>query len=193
MLIRDVMSSPAVTVTADTPIKDALVLLDEHEITTMPVVDRAGGLVGIVSEADLLRDAAPLTATARTPVRVTTVTPPRRIGESMTHQVVSVMADDDVEEAVDLLTSTVLKSLPVLLHGRVVGVISRRDLIHALATSDQRIRQEVQALLLGESSEWIAQVTDGIVTITGPYDDRQRRVAEILAGTIPGVVAVYVR
>jgi CBS-domain-containing membrane protein len=193
MLIRDVMSSPAVTVTADTPIKDALVLLDEHEITTMPVVDRAGGLVGIVSEADLLRDAAPLTATARTPVRVTTVTPPRRIGESMTHQVVSVMADDDVEEAVDLLTSTVLKSLPVLLHGRVVGVISRRDLIHALATSDQRIRQEVQTLLLGESSEWSAQVTDGIVTISGPYDDRQRRVAEILAGTIPGVVAVYVR
>jgi CBS-domain-containing membrane protein len=154
----------------------------------MPVVDREGRLVGIVSEADLLRDAVTLTVATSTPVRVSTVTPPRRIGEVMTHQVVSVTADADVDEAVDLLAAMVLKSLPVLLGGRVVGMVSRRDMI-----GDQRIRDEVVTLLRAESEAWGAEVNDAVVTVTGPADDRERRVAEVLAGTVPGVVAVYVR
>lgn len=85
-----------------------------------------------------------------------------------------------------------LKSLPVLLHDRVVGVISRRALLHALATRDQRIRSGLNALLRAESKDWCAEVRDGVATVTGPVDDDQRRIAEALAGTVPGVIAVQV-
>ena len=57
MLVKDVMTSPAITVPARTTVKEGLRLLDEHRVTSLPVVDGKGHMVGIVSEADLLRDA----------------------------------------------------------------------------------------------------------------------------------------
>jgi CBS domain-containing protein len=146
-----------------------------------------------VSEADLIRDAAPLTMTAGSPVRLSAGAPFRTVAEVMTRQVVTVGADEDVEAAAELFMSSFLKSLPVLLRGQVVGVVSRRDLIHALATRDRRIRDEVLSVLRVESRSWSADVEDGVVCVTGPGDDHERRIAETLAGTVAGVVAVHVR
>jgi CBS-domain-containing membrane protein len=86
MMIRDLMTVPAVTVTAETPIGTALRLLDDRKITAMPVVDESGVLVGIVSEADLVQDTALLED--RVPVaavRTTVRTPPRRVADAMSH------------------------------------------------------------------------------------------------------------
>jgi CBS domain-containing protein len=194
MLIRSLMTSPAVTVSGDTPVGDALRLLDEHRITALPVVDRDGRLLGVVSEADLLRDAVPVDAPAGiAPLRLSTVTPARRIDELMTNLVISVDADSDVDEAIDLMTSTMVKSLPVVLHGRVIGVISRSDVVHLLATRDRRIRDEVLVLLRGECDDCGVDVRDGVVTVTGATSDHERRLAELLAGAVAGVVAVHVR
>jgi len=94
MLIRSLMTSPAVTVSGDTPVGDAMRLLDAHRITALPVVDRDGRLLGVVSEADLLRDAVPVDAPAGVAaLRLSTVTPARRIDELMTNLVISVDAD----------------------------------------------------------------------------------------------------
>ncbi|HEY3001351.1 MAG TPA: CBS domain-containing protein [Kribbellaceae bacterium] len=194
MLIRSLMTSPAVTVSGDTPVGDALRLLDEHRITALPVIDRDGRLLGVVSEADLLRDAVPVDAPAGiAPLRLSTVTPARRIDELMTNLVISVDADADVDEAIDLMTSTMVKSLPVVLHGRVIGVISRSDVVHLLATRDRRIRDEVLVLLRGECDDCGVDVRDGVVTVTGATSDHERRLAELLAGAVAGVVAVHVR
>ncbi len=189
MLIREVMTAPAVTVTAETTIHEALRLLDHHTITTLPVVDPNGELAGIISEADLLPDAATLDPQ----VRMSSAGAPRLVGDVMTRLVVSMNADDDLDEAVDLMASTMIKSLPVTLHRRVVGVVSRSDIIHLLATRDQRIRADVAGLLRAESGGWQVDVHDAEVVITGPADDDQRKVAEEIAGNVPGVVAVHVR
>lgn len=191
MLIRDLMSSPAVTVMSETPVAEALGLLDRYEISTLPVVDRRGCLAGIVSEADLIRDADPLDGAVGAVVRLTAGVR-RTVGEVMTRQVVSVRADDDVEVAIDLVSSSSLKSLPVLLHDRVIGVISRRDLIHALATRDQRVRAELSTAFRAAHPDWVAEVLDGVVTVTGPTGDRDRQIAETLAAGVPGVIAVRV-
>ncbi len=194
MLIRSLMTSPAVTVSGDTPVGDAMRLLDAHRITALPVVDRDGRLLGVVSEADLLRDAVPVDAPAGVAaLRLSTVTPARRIDELMTNLVISVDADADVDEAIDLMTSTMVKSLPVVLHGRVIGVISRSDVVHLLATRDRRIRDEVQVLLRGECDDCGVDVRDGVVAVTGATSDHERRLAELLAGAVAGVVAVHVR
>ena len=193
MQIRELMTAPAVTVTPRTPVGTALRLLDDLKITAMPVVDEHDRLVGIVSEADLVQDQ--ILVDDRVPVaavRASTPTPAQRIADVMTHLVVAVDADDQLESAIDLMRSTMMKSLPVLEHGKVVGMVSRSDVIHLLAGRDERIQAEVQDLLRVEAPDWQVQVQDGIVTITGPADPHERRLADILAGTVRGVVAVTV-
>jgi CBS-domain-containing membrane protein len=194
MLIRELMTAPAVTITNDTAIADALRLLDQHKITTLPVIDRHGSFLGVVSEADLVANAAQLDDRVYlSAVRVSSVSPLRRVEEVMTRLAVSVHSDDEIEVAVDLMTATTLKSLPVVDNGRVAGVISRSDIIHLLANWDDRVHGDVADLLHEEFPEWAVEVHDGVVTVTGPADERQRRLAEILAGTVRGVVAVQVR
>lgn len=193
MLIRELMTAPAVTVTDETSIAAALQLLDAEKITAMPVVDRKGFLVGLVSEADLVGDAAliedrvPIAA-----VRTTGSSPARRVAEVMTHLVVCVDPEDDLEVAIDLMRTTMMKSLPVVQHRKVVGMLSRSDIIHLLAGRDQRIRDDVADLLLAENQDWQVEVHDGIVTVTGPADPHERRLAEVLAGTVRGVVAIRI-
>lgn len=193
MLIRNLMTAPAVTVTAETPIGTALRLLDDQKITAMPVVDRNGVLTGIVSEADIVQDATLLND--RVPIaaiRTTTETPPRRVADVMSYLVVTVDADDELGVAVDLMWSTMVKSLPVLEHGRVAGMISRSDVVHLLAGRDDRIRTEVSELLQAESPDWQVDVRDGVVTVVGPADPHERKLADVLAGTVRGVIAVRI-
>jgi CBS domain-containing protein len=194
MLIRDLMSTPAVTVTAETPIGKALRILDDRKITAMPVVDKSGVLAGIVSEADLVQDSALLND--RVPVaavRTTADTPPRRVADVMSYLVATVDAGDDLEVAIDVMWSTMVKSVPVLDKGRVVGMISRSDIVHLLAGRDDRIRAEVRDLIDAECPDWQVEVHDGIVTVTGPADAHESKLADVLAGTIRGVVAVRIR
>jgi CBS domain-containing protein len=123
MLVREVMTSPAVTVRPGETVREAIGLLDRLRITSLPVVDDAGRPVGVVSEADLLREVfGPTTRDT--------------VAGVMTCQVLSVSADDDVAEAFARMDDGALKSLPVLLRGRVVGVISRCDLVATLARGD---------------------------------------------------------
>ncbi|WP_406047175.1 CBS domain-containing protein [Kribbella sp. NBC_00889] len=193
MLIRDLMTTPVVGVTAETAIGTALRLLDDHKITAMPVMDKDGVLTGIVSEADIVQDATLLND--RVPIaaiRTTTETPPRKVADVMSHLVVTVDVDDDLDVAIDLMWSTMVKSLPVMEHGSVAGMISRSDLVHLLAGRDDRIRAEVRELLQDEGPDWHVNVRDGVVTVTGPADPHERRLADILAGTVRGVIAVRI-
>lgn len=193
MLVREVMSAPAITVSAQTLTRSALKMLDEYGITAMPVVDPNGGIVGVVSEADLVRDEIlPDPRSHMNPISVTEWGPPQRVGDVMSTHALTVSSGTDLADAVDLMTSTVVKSLPVVDDGRVVGVISRRDVVHVLARRDDAIRAELEDLVRGESAQWLVEVTDGVVHILGPADYHERRIAEVLAGSVAGVVAVRV-
>ncbi|MEU8222481.1 CBS domain-containing protein [Kribbella sp. NPDC048915] len=193
MLIKDLMTTPAMTVSPETPISSVLQLLDDAKITSVPVVSRRGTLLGIVSEADvvedqnLIDDRVPVTV-----LRLPNPGRPRRAVDVMSHLVVTVRPGDDLETALDLMRSTMMKSLPVVEHDRVVGMISRSDVIHLLADRDRRIQTEVSELLRSEAPHWRIEVQDGIVTVTGPADARERHLAEVLSGTVRGVIGVHI-
>lgn len=142
MRVKSFMTSPAVTIDPDQSIADAAELMITNRISGLPVVDRDGRLVGIVSERDLLRrhNGGPprrphwlqlmteKAALAGEPERFHTLT----VGDVMTLSPVTVTESTLIEEASRLLEQRRFKRLPVMRGNAVVGVISRADLLRAL-------------------------------------------------------------
>lgn len=191
MLVRELMSRPVVTATPETPVKEALRRLAERDVTAMPVVDHAGTLVGVVSEADLIRDlVVPDQRAHELPVHVGSGPSPAKVGDVMSHFPLSVRADADLAEAVELMSGTAVKSLPVLQDGVVVGVLSRRDVVAVLARGDERIEAEVDELLRSAEVSCAVRVSDGVVLVDGVEDPHQQELVRVLATTVRGVVGV---
>lgn len=189
MLAHEIMSSPVVTTVPDMPIKEAIRLLDKHDITAMPVIDERDRLVGIISEADLLRGEIVRDPRAHArPVTDDTGMRPSVVAEVMTVGVLAVHESTDASDIARLMLDTGVKSIPVTRGQRVVGIVSRRDLIRALASDDRRIEKSIDGLLTEAGLEgWHAQVAEGEVTLVGAGSDRDARIAAILARTVPGV------
>jgi CBS domain-containing protein len=189
MLVREVMTHEPVTVRPITTVKQALQLLAEHRVTVLPVLS-GDRVVGVVSEADLVRDLL-----ARDP-RAHEIPPtdqpdrPRVVEEVMSAHVLTTRPEADLAEAVELLTSSSAKCLPVVdQHDRLCGVLSRSDVVRLLARDDERIEAEVDELLRSSGlAGWLVEVHDGEVTLEGPAGGAE--VARLLAGTVPGVLEV---
>jgi acetoin utilization protein AcuB len=128
MFVRDRMSSPAVTVRANTPFQDALKLMRNHQFRRLPVVNKKGKLVGIVSERDLLH-AAPSAATSLSIWEVNYLLYKIRVKEIMTKDVVTTTPDDPIEDAARLMVASKIGGLPVVdEHNGIVGVITETDI-----------------------------------------------------------------
>jgi len=193
MLVREVMTANPVTVRPEAPLKQALTLLATHRITSLPVVDEHGKLAGVVSEADLIRDLVREDPRSHEiPLDDEPLDRPVRVEDVMTPHAVAVPPDTELKKAVDLITSTTVKSVPVVDdHHRVIGMLSRGDVVRMLARADETLAADVDALLSSTGlTDWTAEVTDGTVTLTGPSGSPDRRIAHLLAGTVPGVVEV---
>jgi CBS domain-containing protein len=191
MLVHEVMTSPAVKVGPDASLKRAIQLLDEHQITAMPVVDGHGHLLGVVSEADLLRDMVPTDRRLHErSVEIADATGQAAVTDVMTRLPLTVSPDDDVAQAVQLLVDTQVKSLPVVSFGRVVGVVSRRDVISVLARQDELIEAEVDEALRQAGMECTVEVVDGVVNLRDAEDADTLRIARVIASRAAGVVGV---
>lgn len=134
MSVYEIMTPRPVTVRSHTTVRSALELLATHQVSALPVVDAHGRVHGVVSEADLIRDLVPLDADAVPagclPDR------PRYVEDVMTNHPVTVSPDDDIAAAVELITSTAIKSVPVVDAERhVIGILSRADVVRALASA----------------------------------------------------------
>ena len=196
MFVQEVMSREPATVTADTTIKRAASLLAGRQITALPVVDDDGRVCGLVSEADLIRDAFAADPRSRMiPDDDQGRSLMRCVSDVMTPHAITVHESTDVAQAVELMTSTSIKSLPVVDDRQhVVGMISRSDLVRIRARSDDTIGRAVDELFVSLGhSDWLVDVTDGEVQIDGPVTGQDRSVAEVAAGTVAGVVSVKVR
>jgi CBS domain-containing protein len=123
MKVHEIMSRRVIAVTPGTGIKEAAGLLVERGISALPVLDSKGALVGIVSEADLI---APETGGSGL----------RLVGDVMTRDVLTVSASCEVTQAARIMLDAGIKRVPVLRARRVVGILSRRDLVRVLARSD---------------------------------------------------------
>lgn len=111
----------------------------------------------------------------------------------MTRDVVALAEDADVSEAARLMVERHVKRIPIVARDRVVGIVSQRDVLRILARRDEEIRADVQRLLDEEAAtlgRFRVRVSDGAARLRGPRDERARRLAELVARSVPGVVAV---
>jgi CBS domain-containing protein len=217
MNASDIMTSPVITVGPDTAVRHIAGLLFEHRISAVPVLEN-GKLIGIVSEADLLhRHEIGTDRIARSgrwwlqllsadqSVAEYVKSHATRARDIMTTKVVSVAPDTPVAEIATLLEKRGVKRVPVLQAGGLVGIVSRSNLVQALAakgrsmnvgdSGDGAIRVRLSAELKRQS--WWRPtmsnviVTDGVVHYFGMIDSEpQRQAARVAAENVPGVRAV---
>ena len=189
MLVREIMSSPAYKVHERASIEAALKVMATAKVSSLPVVDPAGHVVGIISEADLLKEL--LEPDPRAHMRL--VPPPSgplpaTVSQVMTAHPYTVREDDDIAELAQIFARTGWKCVPVLRGEVLLGVVSRSDVIAALARPDKEIRAEISKAFAEIGLEsWHAEVTYGVVRITGTASDRDRAAATSIAQSVKGV------
>ncbi|WP_051386005.1 CBS domain-containing protein [Actinokineospora inagensis] len=182
----DIMTSPVITVSADTSVKDAADLLATHGFTALPVVDDER-LIGIVTEADIVRGRFPRAPRYRHPG--TTPTAPTTVGGVMTTPVVAMGPGTDIADLVTTMLDGGLRSIPIVSGSRPTGIVTRGDLVRTLARDDTTIAADIRHHLemYGGPARWTVTVHDGAARITDTMNDpTDRHVAEVLATAIPG-------
>lgn len=193
MLVREAMRSPVVTVAEDDDVPHTARVLLHHDISSVPVLDGDGRLVGVVSESDLLRGRVGRDPRAHfLPRDEDDAAPPGTVAAVMTREPITVDVGADLADATRVLLARRIKALPVLDGHRLVGVLARRDVLRTLAHSDDDVREAVLARLHEQdpAQDWEVRVTDGVVTLDGPLHGAAQRLAAVVARTVAGVVRV---
>lgn len=193
MLVREIMTAPALSVTSDAKLDDALRLMAEQRITSLPVTDTEGFLVGVVSEIDLLRRAVEPDHRAHVLPVQESAPLPRTVGEIMTKSPRCTTERADVADLVRLFTTSSFKSLPVLRADKLIGVVSRSDVIRALWRTDEDLVEDLRAAFHEYGQDrWHISVSHGVVEITGAGSARERDIASAIAYSVIGVRRVNV-
>ena len=125
MIASDIMTRKVCTIRPEASAQDAAQLLDQRRISGAPVVDSEGKLIGIITEADII------SKVNREGLRV---------GDIMSHEVTVVSEETPVGEIALLLTERKIKRVPVVSNGKLVGIVSRADIVHAVAQGHLIIR-----------------------------------------------------
>jgi CBS domain-containing protein len=215
MKAHDVMTWGVVSVDPDTTIMRAASLMLQHKISGLPVVDAKREIVGIVTEGDFLRRHE-IGTQRRRPRWLEFLVGPgrlaseyvhacgRKVGEIMTPNPHTITPDTDLDEVVRLMERHRVKRLPVLDEGKLVGIVSRANLLHALATlareatpqagDDAAIRSQI--LTEYGKQRWAPQINvvvrDGVVSLWGVItDERERQALIVAAENVPGVKQVH--
>jgi CBS-domain-containing membrane protein len=214
MRAMDVMTSQVVTVDESASVQAAAKLMAERGISAVPVVDRDKRVIGMVSEGDLLHRAETGTERRRAwwldmlsstndLARDYVKSHGGKVKDVMTRDVVSVTDATSVADIAILLETNRIKRVPVLHDGRLVGIVSRANLVQALAMTigetpsgaeadDRAIRERLLAELRGQRWAEVAPanvtVKDGIVHLWSSYmSEQERRALVVAAESIPGV------
>jgi len=178
--VKDIMTADVVTVRADTSYRDIVALVRGHRVSGLPVVDDDAKVIGVVSETDLLaaETADPgqgvhLASRTWLPHRPQVMADTATAGDLMTHPAVTTGPDELVANAARLMHSLKLERLPVVDRDRrLVGIVSRSDVLSVFGRSDEEIRREVtrDVIMNGfftDPGRLTITVRDGIVTLAG--------------------------
>jgi CBS domain-containing protein len=217
MKAKDIMTSPVVTVEPDVGVLQAVRIMLQRRMSGLPVVEKDGRLVGIVTEGDFLRRAETGTQRRRPRWLEFLVGPGRlaqdyarshgrKVNEVMTPDPITIGENASLDEIVKLMEKRQIKRVPVVRGDKVVGIVSRANLLHALASvaretkPAERDDEAVRALILAELAKepWAPAmlinpvVRDGVVELWGTITDERERPALIIAAeNVPGVKAVH--
>jgi CBS domain-containing protein len=217
MRTREIMTSPVTTASPDMSIQDAAQLLADNRISGMPVVDVSGNVIGIISEGDLIHRVETGTdadrrhwwqgwlASTRKLAERYVKEHGRRVSDAMSEPAISIDENASLSDVADVLERRRIKRLPVLRDGKLVGIVSRSDLIRELASmkpdraadavyEDATIREAVFTAL--DSKRWALPwggvvVKHGIVQLWGVVDsEEERRATCVTAESVKGVKRV---
>ena len=186
------MTTDVLTLHPETPLKEAAAALADRNVASAPVVDGGGRLVGIVSELDLLaRDVAPDPLARMSSVPPDTAPLPTTVRDVMTREVITLPPSADAALFLEHMLRDRVVCIPVAEDGRLLGVVSRRDLLRLFARPDPEIAADVDAALAAAlpGQSWRAVVRDGVVEVTGAGAGRWEAVHRV-AQSVPGVVRV---
>lgn len=215
MKAADVMTKDVITVRPEAPVREIAALMTEKRISGVPVVGADGRLIGILSETDLLHRAETGTERQRkwwlgmfqdadSMARAYAKAHGLKAGDIMTTTIVTVGANTELHEVADLLEKRKLKRVPVVEDGRLVGMITRGDLVRALAgvktmaptqSDDRTLLKAIDARMRAQpwlNANMIAvSVENGVAELRGlvPSADQQRAL-RILVEETPGLVRV---
>jgi CBS domain-containing protein len=216
MLVRDVMVAPVITVEPSETVQQVAKLFLEKQISAVPVLDSNGKLVGIISEGDLLHRVEAGTERHRswwlraliesdTLAAEYVKSHGRKVSDVMTRDVITTSPQAPLHEVAALMEKNAIRRLPVLENGQLVGIVSRANLLQAVASarqlldtapSDKAIRDRILASLRKE--EWAhtgllnVTVSNGIVDLWGLAESQaERKAIRVAAESTPGVGAVH--
>ena len=212
LVAADVMTRNVVVATPEMALVDALRLMIQHGASGLPVVDTDGSLIGIITEGDLLQRAEIGTGSNKFGWLTTFLMPGRcaadyvrthgrTVGELMRSRVYSIDEDTPLSSAAAIMHACRVKRLPVVDHGRIVGILSRADLVKALLcrlectstveASDREIENHVRAEIAKQG--WVPRfnvavaVRSGIIELSGIIPDEKERTAlRVIAENTPG-------
>ena len=167
MLVRERMSCTPVTVTADVPINEALRLMRDRQVRRLPVVDKDGNLIGIVSEKDLLY-ASPSPATSLSIYEMHYLLSQLRIQELMAKEVITVSPDTLLEEAARIMVDHKIGGLPVTEGRKLVGIITQTDIFEVLLEQFGARQKGLRlSLQIPERKGEMARITTAIAQLGG--------------------------
>jgi CBS domain-containing protein len=215
MKARDVMVAPVITVKPESSVQEVAKTLVDRRISAVPVVDDAGKLVGIISEGDLMHRRETGTerryhwwlhlvaGDASLPADYIKAHG-RKAADVMTQNVITATPETALDEIAILIERNAIKRVPIVTNGQLVGIVSRANLVQALATipkgleiplSDKKIREKLLAHL--KDQPWAdthllnITVTDGVVSLWGIIGtELERKAIRVAAEASPGVRAV---
>lgn len=185
MKVHEVMTSDVISVKTDTPFRELVELMSDRRISGVPVVDELGQILGMVTEGDLITKEhrgnpvgyhPPFPREAKSDREFLRRIGGRVAGQMMTTPAVTVGANDDLRVAARLMSLHRIGSLPVVAEdGRLIGIVSRADVLRVFLRSDDEIRQEIESALLrhilSDISTVDVAVRDGVATLRGSVQD----------------------
>ena len=205
MHVESLMSRDVVTVAPETSLKEVAALLSRHRITGLPVCDADQRVLGVVSEADILRKEegrAPSTTGLlswlfeRDDESLDKVSA-RTAGEAMTSPAITIEPGRPVSDAARLMLERQVNRLPVVMEGKLLGIVTRADLVRAFNRPDEEILREISEDVLLRTL-WISpdrvtiSVEGGEVSLAGEMENRtQAELAAAYVSRVPGVVDVH--
>jgi CBS domain-containing protein len=203
MKVCDLMSTEVLTARPEMSLKEAASLLARTGISGLPVVGEGGAVVGVLSEADIVvkaggegRRKGLLAWLVEPELDLDEKIAATTVGEAMSVPAVTISPDKQVHQAAGLMVSEAVNRLPVVDDGKLVGILTRADVVRAFTRTDAEIAEEIREEVLRrtlwlEPGKISMDVVEGAVKLEGEVEtEADRELLPVFVARVPGVVSV---
>jgi CBS domain-containing protein len=203
MKVRQMMTTDVVSARPDMPLKHVAELLVTHRISGLPVLDDKGQVVGVISEADFVARESGDASRSKTGGWLAVFAPDRegrrkldamaasKVEDAMSRPAVTIGPEDPLDSAARLMSGRKINRLPVVEDGKLVGIISRADIVRVYARGDDEVKEQAAYALRAVDGLRVTGVRDGVVELSGSvYSEAIATTVRSVIEHLDGVIAV---